>query len=226
MDLLSFMYSKLRRRLLYDFYELTSVLLNSCFLIATRIRNADKLSLLPKTLLSVSLMVLVIISLSNEKMVMLSIMFSSVADIFLGIHRIEKKSSYLFYIALILVTCSQICLLISSIHLTKFNMYSIFLAIIMDLILYYSFAKKCEMGNMQKISMIYSYIFLLVVSNVIFNIEKLELIYVFAVLVYWISDIVLFVQKFIAKESKNLLDGINKIMYYTAQMLFVLYIQN
>lgn len=61
------------------------------FLIATRIRNADKLSLLCKTLLSVSLIVLAIISSSNEKMVMLSIVFSSVADIFLGIHRIEKS---------------------------------------------------------------------------------------------------------------------------------------
>lgn len=195
------------------------------FLIATRIRNADKLSLLSKTLLSVSLIVLAIISSSSEKMVMLSIVFSSVADIFLGIHRIEKKSSYLFYIALIWVTCSQICLLVSSINLTKFNVYSIFLAIILNLILYCSFAKKCEMGNMQKISMIYSYIFLIVVLNVIFNIEKLELIYILAILLYWISDIILFAQKFIAKESKEILDAINKVMYYTAQMLFVLYIQ-
>lgn len=73
------------------FTSLLLYCLTVVFLIATRIRNTDKLSLLPKTLLSVSLMVLVIISLSNEKMVMLSIMFSSVADIFLGIHRIEKN---------------------------------------------------------------------------------------------------------------------------------------
>lgn len=207
------------------YFELAIYSFIVILLILTRSYSLDKISLIVKTVLSMILITLTIISSSKESMIMMSIMFSAIADIFLGIHRIEKQSSYLFYIALILVTFSQVCLLISSIQLTKFNVYSIILAIIMNLILYYSFKNNCKMGNMQKISMIYAYLFLLVVSNVILNAKSLNITYIIAIFLYCVSDIVLFVQKFISKKNKTLLDGINKIMYYTAQILFVLYIQ-
>lgn len=194
-------------------------------LILTRVYNVDRISLIVKTILSIILIISTITSPSSESMIMISIILSAIADIFLGIHRIEKKSTYLFYIALIIVTASQICMLISSIQLSKFNKYSIILAIIMNIILYYSFEKKCTMETMQKISMIYAYVFLLVVSNVILNASVLNTTYFVAVFLYWISDIVLFVNKFIAKKNEILFDGINKIMYYMAQLLFVLYIQ-
>lgn len=80
------------------------------------------------------------------------------------------------------------------------------------------------MNSMQNISMIYAYIFLLLVSNVILNVRNLNVIYIIAVILYWISDIILFIQKFISKNNKDILDGINKMMYYIAQMLFVIYI--
>ena len=82
------------------------------------------------------------------------------------------------------------------------------------------------MNSMQNISMIYAYIFLLLVSNVILNVRNLNVIYIIAVILYWISDIILFIQKFISKNNKDILDGINKMMYYIAQMLFVIYIYN
>ncbi len=193
-------------------------------LIFTRVCNMNKISLIIKTALSMFLIILVMTLSSKENVIMISIMFSSVADIFLGIHRIEKKSTYLFYIALSLVTLSQICLLISSIQLAGFNIYSVILAIIMNLILYYAFKRNCKMNSMQNISMIYAYIFLLLVSNVILNVRNLNVIYIIAVILYWISDIILFIQKFISKNNKDILDGINKMMYYIAQMLFVIYI--
>ena len=195
-------------------------------LIFTRVCNMNKISLIIKTALSMFLIILVMTLSSKENVIMISIMFSSVADIFLGIHRIEKKSTYLFYIALSLVTLSQICLLISSIQLAGFNIYSVILAIIMNLILYYAFKRNCKMNSMQNISMIYAYIFLLLVSNVILNVRNLNVIYIIAVILYWISDIILFIQKFISKNNKDILDGINKMMYYIAQMLFVIYIYN
>ena len=113
-------------------------------LIFTRVCNMNKISLIIKTALSMFLIILVMTLSSKENVIMISIMFSSVADIFLGIHRIEKKSTYLFYIALSLVTLSQICLLISSIQLAGFNIYSVILAIIMNLILYYAFKRNCK----------------------------------------------------------------------------------
>ena len=193
-------------------------------LIVTRVYNKDKLSLFVKTVLSIILITSVVVISSSQRWIMISIMFSSIADIFLGIHRIEKGSSYLFYMVLFLVVCSQVCILISSIHLTRFNYYSIILAIIMNFTLYFSFAKACKMGKMQNLSMIYSFIFLLIVDNVLLNIHQLDSIYIAAIILYFVSDIVLFIQKFISKSSKTVLDGINKLMYYTAQILFVLYI--
>ena len=62
-------------------------------LIFTRVCNMNKISLIIKTALSMFLIILVMTLSSKENVIMISIMFSSVADIFLGIHRIEKKST-------------------------------------------------------------------------------------------------------------------------------------
>ena len=113
---------------------------------------------------------------------------------------------------------------LAAIVMADFNVFSVLLALVLNAILCYIFSKKCSMRTMQKVSMIYAYVFMLVVSNVILNASKLSLIFIVATIVYWFSDIVLFVQKFISKNTKVLLDVINKIMYYSAQILFVMYI--
>jgi len=199
-------------------------------LIITRINNKEIISLLSKTGLSIILIIFIVeISYLGNRMNMwisLSVIFSSTADIFLGIQKIEKKAKYLFYIALVLVAGSQIMLFTYSVVLTTFNIYSIPIAILINSMLYYFFSKKCKMEKMQKYAMVYGFVFLLLIMNIIFNIsifKSNDLIYVMAIILYWISDIILFIQKFIAEKNKNILDGMNKLISYTAQILFVLY---
>ena len=192
-------------------------------LILTRTYNKERMSVFVKTVLSIILISVAILSSSNEKWILIAIMFSAITDIFLAIYKIEKKS-YLFYIAVILVTCSQLCLLVSSKYLAGFNYYSIFCAILINFGLYIIFSKIGKMKLMQKLSMIYSFIFLILVSNVIINIKYLNGIYLISIILYWISYVVLYLQKFIITKHKKMLDGINKVLYYTAQLLMIIYI--
>ncbi|WBW95667.1 lysoplasmalogenase family protein [Oceanirhabdus sp. W0125-5] len=198
-------------------------------LIFSRWRYMHKFGLINKIILGMLFVTLsLLLSAKNgafynfELFIILGLFCNSIGDIFLGMCKVEKRNSeFYFYIALVIITISQIVYLFASIQLESFNFESLFISIFFVILMYLIFNKIVKGTTRAKFALFYAYPLTIVVINSLINLlsnshSKL-IIFSIGVTLYWLSDIILFVIKF--KVQNRIYDSINKVLYYTAQLL-------
>ena|GEM_PF-3248838 len=198
------------------------------FLIYTRWRNKHILGIMCKSMLGMMFILFSFLLMAYKKtysqfnlLIAYSLICSAVGDIFLGICKIDiKNKDYYFYFATIIISISQILFYFASLMLTGFNIMPLLLAIVVVTFLYMMFNKICALTSKSKLILLYSYpLTLVMLNNIVGMIERKNmsvLIFGIGSFLYWSSDIVLFIIKF--KDDSKILDMINKILYYSAQI--------
>lgn len=198
-------------------------------LIYSRWKDMHKLGLINKTVLGILFVTLSLLLASYnrifytfELLIVLGLFCNSIGDIFLGMCKIEKKNKDLyFYLALIIITISQIVYLFASIQLARFNLGSLVIALFIVILSYFMFNKVTNDKTKARFAFIYAYPLTIVMINSLINVVKIShsklFMFTIGVILYWLSDCILFIIKF--KDNNRILDTINKLFYYTAQLI-------
>lgn len=198
-------------------------------LIYTRVKDKPKIGLICKSILGILFITMSLILVYDKKfadlsglLIIFALLCNAIGDIFLGLCKVDtENNNYYFYFAVIVIAMAQTAYLFVSVELTRFNLLSLPLALAAVLIMYIINNKKYKLSKQAIIGLLYSVVLTTATFNAALNISKSAgtkfFIFACGMILYWVSDIILFVVKF-AKKSKAL-DVTNKILYYAAQLV-------
>lgn len=189
----------------------------------------NRIGLVVKTVLGMSFVSLACIIVSRDNyidftssIIIVGLFFNSIGDIYLGLTKIDtEKFDFSFYTALLIISMSQILYLSASIRLGTFSFYTLGVSFLIILLAFFMFRKTILVNMKAKLALLYALPLTFVFINSIFNIykysEKTIIYFSVGVIMYWISDFILFIIKFKINDVK--LDALNKVLYYSAQLV-------
>lgn len=198
-------------------------------LIYTRLKDKHKVGLICKSVLGMLFITMSLFLLYDKKfadltslLIIFALLCNAIGDIFLGLCKVNtENNNYYFYFAVIVVAMAQAAYLLVSVELAGFKLLSLLLALSAVLIMYIINNKKYKLSKQAITGLFYSIVLTTAAFNAALNTYYSPGIklYIFAcgMMLYWISDIILFVVKFGSKSKA--LDIMNKILYYAAQIV-------
>lgn len=200
---------------------------NIIILIYSRRKQNHKLGLICKLILGVIFTLISIFVNYDQTMSIIviilitSLLFNAFGDIMLALERIDPpQKDFYFLVALSVIGLSQVTYFIFSILLGGFNPLTLLISALITFIIGIVNREKFKNSVKMKVVLLYTYLFTLLTVNSIYNVfinQSYEvLIFGFGILLYWLSDLVLFRLKF-SKYTFGL-DVVNKALYYSGQL--------